>query len=525
MSSATKKKNHSKSANNKKNKQLDKQTEKSDKEIKQADNEIRLQYNDISFKAQQTILDKYISINNSKFAGPIIAKYKAKRKTDSIIEVDNDDNLIQFSGFFVLGWMFIFFVIANHFIQFYIKNKSEEQWFWENSLIWSNMFDNLPYVAFINLLMYLSIFLCYPVVKAVSTSSKFRWSNTGRNIIIIFELTFCLGWMYILYQLFNQNWISRIYLFLYSLVLLMKIHTYCFYNGFLSERAHDLRVAEKKIKDEPNNETLKKIIDYSKKELDNQNGDVESLKFPNNVTLKNFFEFTTFPVLVYQIVYPRTNKIKKSYVFEKVAAIFGIIFVMMNVAEIFMIPPAMDLIELSENPTEPYKFLKMLLYLTQLIPSFITMYVLVWYLIWDAILNCIAELTYFADREFYADWWNSITWDDFSKYWNIPVHKFLLRHVFHALKNITDEKTKKPKLSTMGCILITFIISSIFHEMAMFMLFKKFRYYIFLLQMGQLPLTFLHYKLFKNYPIIANVSFWFSICVGSSFICSVYLAF
>lgn len=485
--------------------------------------ETKLLYDDISFREQQTLLDKYISINNTKFKGPLVAKYKKNK--ESIIEMDTDDKLIQFSGFFVLGWMFVFFAIANHFIQFYINNKSEDQWFWENSLIWNYMFDKLSFVALMDFLMYMSCFLCYPVISRIKTSKSFRWSNTGRNIIIVFELVFCFGWMYVFYTLFSKNWISRIFLFLHSLVILMKIHTYCFYNGFLSERLFHLQSAEKKLKDDPNNEDLKSIIDYSKRELDNQSGGDKSTTFPNNITLKNFFDFTMFPVVVYQIVYPRTKVIRKSYVFEKFAAIFGIIFVMMNVAEVFMFPPAMDLIALSNNPNVEYKSLKLILYLTQLIPSFITMYLLVWYLIWDAILNCIAELTYFADREFYADWWNSVTWDDFSKYWNVPVHKFLLRHVFHALKNIKDGKSGKNKLSTMTAILMTFLISSVFHEMAMFMLFKKFRYYIFMLQMAQLPLTFMHYKLFKNYPIIANLSFWFSICVGPSVVCSLYLAF
>lgn len=28
----------------------------------------------------------------------------------------------------------------------------------------------------------------------------------------------------------------------------------------------------------------------------------------------------------------------------------------------------------------------------------------------------------FADREFYQDWWNSTSWDEFARKWNKPVH-------------------------------------------------------------------------------------------------------
>lgn len=31
------------------------------------------------------------------------------------------------------------------------------------------------------------------------------------------------------------------------------------------------------------------------------------------------------------------------------------------------------------------------------------------------------QLTYFADREFYQDFWNSTTFDEFSRKWNVPV--------------------------------------------------------------------------------------------------------
>ena len=77
---------------------------------------------------------------------------------------------------------------------------------------------------------------------------------------------------------------------------------------------------------------------------------------------------------------------------------------------------------------------------------------LVFYIIFDCILFAFAELTCFAgqwlssffyahsshcflmpihsiDREFYQDWWNSTSFDEFARRWNVPVHTFLLKHV------------------------------------------------------------------------------------------------
>ena len=43
-----------------------------------------------------------------------------------------------------------------------------------------------------------------------------------------------------------------------------------------------------------------------------------------NLNLKNFVEWTCFPTLVYELEYPREEKIKWWYVAEKTAATFGV---------------------------------------------------------------------------------------------------------------------------------------------------------------------------------------------------------
>ena len=56
---------------------------------------------------------------------------------------------------------------------------------------------------------------------------------------------------------------------------------------------------------------------------------------------------------------------------------------------------------------------------------------LVWfYLIFHSFLNTVGEVLRFADREFYRDWWNSNNVLDFWKTWNLPVHRWAVRHLF-----------------------------------------------------------------------------------------------
>lgn len=78
---------------------------------------------------------------------------------------------------------------------------------------------------------------------------------------------------------------------------------------------------------------------------------------------------------------------------------------------------------------------------------------------------------------------NVVSWDQFARSWNIPVHNFLLRHVYHS--SISSLKVRKHTAT-----LITFTLSACVHELLMWCLFKKFRGYLFMAQMSQLPVRF-----------------------------------
>nr|GEU60264.1 diacylglycerol acyltransferase 1 [Tanacetum cinerariifolium] len=45
-------------------------------------------------------------------------------------------------------------------------------------------------------------------------------------------------------------------------------------------------------------------------------------------------------------------------------------------------------------------------------------------------LNILAELLRFGDREFYKDWWNAQTVEEYWRLWNMPVHKWIVRHLY-----------------------------------------------------------------------------------------------
>ncbi|GMM55938.1 sterol acyltransferase [Maudiozyma humilis] len=429
----------------------------------------------------------------------------------------------DFSGLYVALWMAIGLGVARILVDNYIDDGGSAL----NGQIMRFLRKDLFKVAFVDLCMYLCMYVPF-AVHWLCRKGLMRWNGAGWAVVSVFEFWFLLFFIYLPEHVLNFHWIAKIFLFLHSLVLLMKMHSFAFYNGYLWQilEEHDYSAnALAKIKDSDEGtvsddvrDTLQKSYDFCTFELGSQTRD-KTQQFPNNINVCNFFMFTMFPTIVYQIEYPRTKSIRWLYVLEKVCAIFGTIFIMVLNAQIFMYPIAERalLIRDSEWTGLADRLMHWARILVDIIPSFIVMYLLVFYLIWDAILNCIAELTCFGDRYFYGDWWNCVTWDEFSRIWNIPVHKFLLRHVYHS--SISAFNFNKGQAT-----LFTFFLSSVIHELSMYVIFRRMRLYIFFFQMLQLPLVALgNTPAMKKRTIIGNVIFWIGICTGPSVLCSLYL--
>ena len=60
------------------------------------------------------------------------------------------------------------------------------------------------------------------------------------------------------------------------------------------------------------------------------------------------------------------------------------------------------------------------------------------YLVFHSTLNMSGEIMRFADREFYYGWWNANNLLEFWKTWNVPVHRFCVRHIFKVGTRITE---------------------------------------------------------------------------------------
>ncbi|EGF79799.1 hypothetical protein BATDEDRAFT_33345 [Batrachochytrium dendrobatidis JAM81] len=231
-----------------------------------------------------------------------------------------------------------------------------------------------------------------------------------------------------------------------------------------------------------------------------------NVSFPNNITLWNYIDYLLVPTLVYELSYPRTEKFRPLYFINKAAATlctFGLLYVSY---EHYILPVLLDM----PNHT----FFDSVF---QLMMPFTMCYLLIFFIIFECICNAFAELTCFADREFYEDWWNSSTYDEFARKWNKPVHEFLLRHVY--LESISTYK-----LSKTNATLMTFFLSSCVHELVMFVIGKKLRLYLFGLQMFQVPMIFIaRIGWIKKQKLAGNVFFWFGMIFGPPLLAVTYM--
>lgn len=506
-------------------------------------------FDDVDFDRRPSILDG--SINEPfrlGFKGPTLEKEiknKEKTRRKKLRAISKTSNELpdltesetfeindfthfhtNFAGLYVALWMSIGCGLVKVLFNFYWTNN--------NSLmdipIINFMTTDLFLVGALDFSFYLATYFSF-FIQWLCKKGIIKWRPFGRTIMIIFEFLFFLSGILIPEHIFGLHWIAKIFLFLHSLVLLMKTHSYTFYHSYLWDLWKELHYSKGKLKkvtekneeklDDETIEILKKSLNFCEFEfkLQSEESNGVMVKFPETITFHNYFMFTMFPVLVYQTRYPRTDRIRWKYVAEKVCAIFGTIFIMMVNAQVFMYPIAVEAIEIRDASWTSLldRLLKWGQIIVDIVPSFILMYLLTFYLIWDAILNCIAELTRFGDRYFYGDWWNCVNWGEFSRIWNIPVHKFLLRHVYHS-------SISAFQLTRSQATFMTFLLSAIFHELAMYVIFKRLRFYLFFFQMLQLPLVALsNSKLLRDRPIIGNVFFWMGICLGPSVMCSLYL--
>ncbi|KAE9378053.1 hypothetical protein N431DRAFT_328731 [Stipitochalara longipes BDJ] len=538
--------------------------------------------------ADDDALREILRIGIERERNPASAKKRRSKFSDLVFtrqftafdrqNVDSADS--PFHGFFTLFWLGT---------AIYMIKLAAENWRQHGNILGSNEIMGLMFHRDVMVLGLSDGVMCGVtgfglVLQKLILGGYLSWDREGwiiQSIWEIFYLVAVLGW-----TLFREwPWTHTVFFVLHGLVMVMKQHSYAFYNGHLSEEYKMRAALLSKLKqldsvapaDTPSATSPKfssslSYLDSKPTALDlnqrrqsrtytNEEGtsnidqvaaaiesgealdlgqiqiferiikwEIDALSedikgkctrsdniYPNNLTISNHYEYIVLPTLVYELEYPRSDNINWYYVAEKTAAVFGVLAVMNLISQAFIYPVVVKTIEMKDAGMLLQERLGEFPWiLSDLIFPFMMEYMM-WYLIWECVLNVLAELTYFADRGFYADWWNSVSWDQFARDWNRPVHNFLLRHVYHS--SISSMKVNK-----YTATIITFFLSACVHELVMWCLFKKLRGYLLFLQMSQIPLVQLsRSRWLKGRATLGNLIFWIGIFTGPSLLCSLYL--
>jgi sterol O-acyltransferase len=112
--------------------------------------------------------------------------------------------------------------------------------------------------------------------------------------------------------------------------------------------------------------------------------------YPRNLTICNFADFISLPTLVYELEYPRTEKIDWFYVAEKTAATFGIIVVMIAVSQSWIYPVVMYTVQMKEEGlTAQQRLQEFPWVLSDLLFPFMMEYLLAFYVIWECVVSAV----------------------------------------------------------------------------------------------------------------------------------------
>ncbi|EPY51822.1 acyl-coA-sterol acyltransferase [Schizosaccharomyces cryophilus OY26] len=439
----------------------------------------------------------------------------------------------EFRGFYVLFWLSMFVWI----VQLYAKS------YWLRNTILGLPIAKIVFRQFFVLfgsdfIMVLLTFFSFGLQWCVE-KRYIVWANTGYAIQLIWQGCFTsLAVYWVIHRKFPV--IQCLFFTLHCAVLVMKQFSYAQHLGYMSKarELHEaygdvLQLIRNILKEDSDEgqmyrfeleypdhtesidalkaeEVVALTMKYLSRQLRSEKGNVA---YPNNLTLLNYIDYLLVPSLVYSLEFPRVSKFNLKYLLVKVASIFGVLIICLALVDWYFLPTAesvQGLDFMTKLHHAPFLMSRILF------PAVI-LYLLLFYLTFDCILNAFAEITKFADREFYGPWWNTVTWDEFARLWNIPVHVFLMRHVYHS---------SRQRMNKTWAVFLTFLLSALVHEFVMLLVTGKLRCYILFMQLLQLPLYDLcQMSGLKNRALLGNLFFWIGIFTGPSFLCILYIVF
>ncbi|KAL2693761.1 hypothetical protein Neosp_000324 [[Neocosmospora] mangrovei] len=229
----------------------------------------------------------------------------------------------------------------------------------------------------------------------------------------------------------------------------------------------------------------------------------EQCPYPKNITVGNLIYFWWAPTLVYQPVYPRTDKIRWVFVAKRLGEIFCLsVFIWVASAQY-----AAPVLQNSLDKIASLDIMSILERLMKLSTISLVIWLAGFFALFQSFLNALAEILRFGDRSFYDDWWNSESLGAYWRTWNKPVYTYFKRHVYMPMIG----RGWSPQAASFS----VFFVSAVLHEILVGVPTHNIIGVAFLGMFLQLPLIALtkpleKMKLGHTGRVIGNITFWVS---------------
>uniref|UniRef100_A0AAY4EVE1 O-acyltransferase n=1 Tax=Denticeps clupeoides TaxID=299321 RepID=A0AAY4EVE1_9TELE len=231
-----------------------------------------------------------------------------------------------------------------------------------------------------------------------------------------------------------------------------------------------------------------------------------------SLILPHFSQYLYFlfaPTLIYRDNYPRNPHIRWGYVGTKFSQVLGCLFYAYYVFVRLCIPQfrsiSMQLFDLRAM---------VLCVFNSILPGALVLF-LAFFAFLHCWLNAFAEMLRFGDRMFYKDWWNSTSFANYYRTWNVVVHDWLYYYVYKDYLLMTGKRFRT------GAMLFVFTVSAVVHEYILAICFGFFYPVLFCLFMcfGMMFNFILHDQ--RKGPIW-NIIMWTALFLGQGVLICLY---
>jgi len=257
------------------------------------------------------------------------------------------------------------------------------------------------------------------------------------------------------------------------------------------------------LKERPKDETSMSQSITSRTRLISQSQEKKIVMWPDNLSVRDIYYFWLAPTLCYELNFPRTSRVRTMFLLRRLLEVVVGANVAAAVVQQYIVPSVANSLEAFAN-MEAGNASERLLKLA--IPNHM-LWLILFYLIFHSGLNTSGEILQFADRDFYHDWWNAPDIGKFWTLWNLPVHRWCVRHLYKPFLKNGNSKT----VATLA----VFFTSAFFHEYLVSVPLRLFKVWGFIGMMAQIPLFPLTKWISKNIgPRLGNVVVWLSLILG-----------